>query len=155
MTTLITGAPLWVWPLFVVLLLAGLRARHTREVRVVLIYALPLLGLLALRSVSAVGGGVWVWAVFAIAYGAGALAGHQMQKHWTLARAGRKVRLAGETVTLLVMMVLFWVNFAVGVLQATAPAVVTRPEFLAALCILLGGCAGTFAGRALRIWRMG
>lgn len=154
MTSLITGAPLWVWPLFVVLLLVGLRARRNREAPVVLVYALPLLGVLALRSVYAVGGSGWGWALFALAYGAGAVVGHHLQKRWTLARAGRKVRLAGESMTLVVMMALFWANFVAGVLQAVAPAIIANPWFLVALSVILGGCAGSFAGRTVRVWRM-
>jgi hypothetical protein len=38
MTQLLTGAPIWVWPLLVVLILVGLRARNERTAPVLLIY---------------------------------------------------------------------------------------------------------------------
>ena len=41
MTQLLTGAPIWVWPLLGVLILMGLRACKERSAPVLLIYGLP------------------------------------------------------------------------------------------------------------------
>ena len=51
MSAIITETPVWVWPLFLLLLAVGLRARHERFVPVGLFYGLPLLGLSALNAV--------------------------------------------------------------------------------------------------------
>lgn len=75
MTQLITGAPIWVWPLLAVLLFVGMRARHERTVPVGLIYGLPLLGVMAVRSVLAVPAAGVIWLVFAVAYVLGAWGG--------------------------------------------------------------------------------
>jgi hypothetical protein len=71
MTQLITGAPVWVWPLCVVLVLVGLRARRERLAPAGLIYALPLLGLMAVRSVMALPAAGAIWLVFGLAYALG------------------------------------------------------------------------------------
>ena len=51
MVQVMTGAPLWVWPLLVVLVMGGARARRNRWVPVGMVYALPLLGVLGPRTV--------------------------------------------------------------------------------------------------------
>ncbi|SFS72418.1 hypothetical protein SAMN04488040_1754 [Sulfitobacter marinus] len=154
MTRLITDAPLWVWPLFTVLLLVGLRARRDREVPVLLIYALPLLSLLSLHSIYVTGPTGWIWVLFIAASVVGAVAGHRMQERWVLARTGRTVYLAGESVTLLVIMTLYWSNFAGGALRDLAPDLYANAGFHAALSLVLGLFSGSFLGRALRVWRM-
>ncbi|MGC1505133.1 MAG: hypothetical protein WA782_13475 [Sulfitobacter sp.] len=153
MTQFLTGAPIWVWPLLALLIFVGLRARQERTAPALLIYLLPLLGLLALRSVAALPAGVWVWLVFVLFYGLGACAGHHLQSRWLLDREGRMVQLAGENLTLLVMMIVFWANFAGGVLLAVAPDVYDNSMFQAGFAAILALSAGTFAGRAFRVWR--
>jgi hypothetical protein len=154
MTRLITDAPLWVWPLFALLLLVGLRARRDREVPVFMIYALPLLSILSLRSIYVTGASGWVWGIFIVASVVGAMAGHRMQEGWVMARTGRTVHLAAESVTLLVIMTLYWSNFAGGILRDLAPEVYANAGFHAALSVVLGLFSGSFLGRALRVWRM-
>ncbi len=153
MTQFLTGAPVWVWPLLLLLILVGLRARQARSVPVVLIYLLPLLGLLALRSTAALPADNWIWLVFGGGYAAGVWAGHHLQARWVRAREGARVRLAGENLTLVVMMVIFWANFAGGVLREVAPAVYGMAAFQVILVLLVAASAGSFAGRALRVWR--
>lgn len=154
MTQMITGAPVWVWPLLAVLLIVGMRARHMRTVPAGLVYALPLLGIMALRSVAALPAGGWIWAIFALAYGAGAWGGYLLQRGWILGHEDGRVRLAGEWLTLTVMMVIFWANFAGGFLRAVTPAVYGGAIFMIVFAGLLAACGGSFAGRALRVWRV-
>jgi len=61
MTQIFTGAPIWVWPFLVVLIIIGMRARRDRKASAFLIYAMPLLGILALRSTNALPAGSWIW----------------------------------------------------------------------------------------------
>ncbi len=153
MTQLLTGAPIWVWPLLLVLILVGLRARKDRRAPAILIYALPLLGILALRSTAALPAASWIWVVFAAAYFLGGWGGHRLQAGWLLGREGKFVRLKGENLTLLVMMVVFWANFAGGFLQAVAPQVYGSVGFHMVFASILAMSAGSFAGRALRVWQ--
>lgn len=153
MTQFLTGAPVWVWPLLVVLILVGLRARKERFAPVLLIYGMPALGLLGLRSVAALPAETWIWALFAVGYGLGCWGGYVLQRRWLLGRDGSMVQLAGEDLTLTVMMIMFWANFAVGVLQAVAPQLYGSSLFHVIFVGILA-CAGcSFAGRALRVWR--
>jgi hypothetical protein len=153
MTQLFTGAPIWVWPLLVVLVMVGLRARHERTVPAVLLYALPILGVMAVRSTAALPAGAVIWGVFALAYLAGASGGFVMQRRWLLGREGNKVQLAGEGLTLFVMMVIFWANFAGGILQGAAPVVYNSNIFHIVFVTLVAICSGSFLGRALRVWK--
>lgn len=50
---ILTGTPVWVWPLFAGLVFVGLRATRTRFVPVWLVYVLPLLGVLSMRALAA------------------------------------------------------------------------------------------------------
>jgi|AntRauMFilla1563_2_1112583.scaffolds.fasta_scaffold19861_2 hypothetical protein len=68
MTAFLTGAPLWVWPLLVVLVAVGLRSLRARTVPVALVYGLPALGVMALRTVAGLPAQGWIWGVFALAY---------------------------------------------------------------------------------------
>ena len=129
MSGIITGAPIWVWPLLALLVFIGLRARRTRKAPVGLVYALPLLGALALRSTAALPADGWIWLVFAAAYVSGGWGGYLLQQGWLLGREGRMVRLAGENLTLAVMMLVFWANFAGGFLRAVAPGIYGAPVF--------------------------
>lgn len=153
MTQLFTGAPIWVWPLLAVLIFVGLRARHERTVPVVLLYGLPALGILALRSTVALAAGAAIWGVFVLAYGAGIWGGYVLQKRWLLGREGNKAQLAGEGLTLLVMMVIFWANFVGGVLQAVAPEVYSNTIFHIVFVALIAVAGGSFSGRASRVWK--
>jgi hypothetical protein len=45
MSRFFTETPIWVWPLFILLLVLGLRARPERAVPVGLFYGLPFLGI--------------------------------------------------------------------------------------------------------------
>ena len=60
MSALFTSAPLWVWPLLAMLLALGLNAMRTRTTPAWPLYGLPLLGVLSLRSVSALEASNWV-----------------------------------------------------------------------------------------------
>jgi len=76
-----------------------------------------------------------------------------VQRRWLLGREASRVRLAGESLTLSVMMLVFWANFAGGVMRAVAPQTYGNPVFHIIFAGLLAASCGSFAGRALRIWR--
>ena len=152
MTQIFASAPIWVWPLLAALIFVGLRARHERTVPVVLIYGLPALGVLALRSTAALPAGAALWVVFALAYGVGLWGGYVLQQRWLLRREGARVRLAGESLTLVVMMIVFGANFAGGVLQAVAPEIYGNSVFHVIFATLVAASSGSFAGRAFRVW---
>ncbi|MEP5730152.1 MAG: hypothetical protein ABJL67_12370 [Sulfitobacter sp.] len=153
MAQFFTQTPIWVWPLFLLLLLVGLRASARRSVHVIPIYLLPLLGLLGVQSLSAMNVAAGIWVLFVLAYSIGGGLGYLMQGRWILSRAQRHVELVGETLTLTAMMVLFVANFAAGLTQATLPDVYQSVVFAVVFSGLVGVFSGSFAGRALRVWR--
>lgn len=153
MLQIFINAPLWVWPLFVLLLMVGVRAQKDRRAPVVLIYCLPLLGILAFRTVWSLSAPGWIMAVFGAAYVLGLAVGYVVQRRWIIDGEGWHVDLRGESWTLLAMMLTFWANFAAGFLQAVAPAVHNGAPFQIGLAVVIGLCGGSFAGRALRVWR--
>jgi uncharacterized membrane protein len=96
----------------------------------------------------------WVWGVFALAYGIGAWGGYLVQQRWVLGRTGLMVRLAGESLTLSMMMLVFGANFVGGFLEAVAPEVQGSAVFAMLFATVLALSSGSFAGRAVRVARM-
>jgi len=147
----IAGAPLWVWPLLVLLIMIGLRATRRRTTPALLFYLLPLLvaiNLVRLFRLDPVPG---VWAAYFLAYAIGAAAGAAMQKHWLLACGRTWIELKGEWVTLLTVMVIFWSNYLFGVLNAIRPDLAMQAKVQIEIFTPVGFFAGTLLGRALRV----
>jgi len=150
--TILGNAPVWVWPLLALLLFVGMRATKDRQVPVVLLYTLPLLGVMGARTIYAQGATLGVWAVFAAAWGLSGYLGYRFGCRWITARKGAHVHLRGEWLTLAAVMVLFWSNFAAGVLQAVAPnMLVGIGAMIFGAVLALASCQ--FAGRAWAVFR--
>lgn len=147
--TMFTQAPFWIWPLLAVLVSVGLRAMRDRRVPTWMIYTLPVLVVLALHSVAGVEPGVPGWAVFALVWAGSAFVGYRLAHHWVIERVNRHVRLRAEVLTLVALMVIFWANFAAGVLEAVAPAILHSVIGIGVFAGLLAAASGQFAGRAL------
>lgn len=144
-----TGAPVWVWPLLLGMIWLGLRARRPRVLPVWPAYVMPALGVMSVNSVRGLGGGDALWLVFGLAYLPGLLFGQRFQARRILAKTGGRVHLQGEWLTLSVLMLIFWLNFAGGVFQSVAPTVYQSIWFLGLFTALAGSVAGVFLGRAL------
>lgn len=145
------GAPYWVWPLLAGLIVLGLQSTRQRSTKVRLVWIMPLLGLLGLRTVLALPVGPIAWGGFLIGYALATLYGFRLQKRWVLSRQGNSVLLAGEWLTLITIMVTFWATFLRGVLDAVAPETLTQLSFVLPFTLVLGLCSGLFLGRALRV----
>lgn len=152
--TILSNIPFWVFPLFFVLLFVGLRARRDRQVPVALVYALPLIGLLTLRSLAALPVPGLVWPVAAICFFIGLRIGRGAQARFYLKREGNRLHLRGENLTLITVMGLFCLNFAGSMARGMAPDLAGSVEFVVLMAGLLGGLAGLFPGRALYTARM-
>ncbi|WGW03879.1 hypothetical protein [Tropicibacter oceani] len=151
MSSILSTIPLWVFPLLLGLIVLGLRALGDRSSPVLVIYALPLLGLLSLNTASRLG-----WAAvlaLALAWVVGAGLGHAAQPKWTVSRSARRVVLRGEAVTMVTILTLFVVNFAVGMTQGIAPDLAGGILFAAGYGSIAGLLSGSLAGRALSVWR--
>lgn len=154
LTTILTAIPLWVWPLLAGLTLLGLRATRDRRAPVILIYALPFLGLMSLSRALGLPASEAALTALLLAFLIGAGLGWWAQPRWTIARDTRHVTLRGEWVTLPTLLGLFAINFGMGMAQGMAPAIVADPVTAAAFGALAGLLSGSLAGRALRIAAM-
>ncbi|MGH1459827.1 MAG: hypothetical protein ACRBBT_13105 [Paracoccaceae bacterium] len=152
-SAIFTAAPLWAWPLLVVLVLLGLRASRTRSSHVALVYALPLLGILSVRTVSELPHQNVIWLFFLAAYLLGAALGHARQRHYLIARAGQRLTLRGEWLTMSAMLLIFLANFVQGFMAAVVPDVAGSLGFAGGMAVLLGLFSGLFGGRALYVFR--
>ena len=147
------GAPVWVWPLLLLLLFIGYKASRPRKIPVILFYCMPLLGLISISSVTSLPFQAMAWTFFAAGYGAGAVYAHALQNNWLLGKQDRIISLSGEWFTMLVLMIIFWMNFAGGMVKAISPEIYSTPGFIAVFALLIGAASGSFLGRALRVIR--
>lgn len=147
--SIVQGAPFWVWPVLALLVWLGLKATQQRDVPAWPIYLMPLAGVLPLNAVYGLGANALVWAVFVVAYVLGALWGVRYQGRVVLSKSNGRVTLAGEWMTFVTLMVVFWMNFAGGVAQAIAPEVYASVGFALCFSGVAGLAAGSFTGRAV------
>ncbi|WP_298497410.1 hypothetical protein [uncultured Maritimibacter sp.] len=152
--TALAHVPFWDWPLGLLLLWVCLRALRDRRTPLVLVYLLPLLGLLTLRSVASFGVGPLVWSALALGYGLGAMIGWKRQSGRTLAKTARHVVQRGEGMTALAILTLFALNAAIGTVTAVAPDLLVSYPLPLVLSAMAGLASGTFGGRALFIASM-
>ncbi len=145
------NAPVWVWPLFFVLLAVGLLAMRTRSSSVIPFYFLPLIGLVSLSAVNKLAHVPGNWLSFALGYLLGMVLAYRWQDRLILGKSGGVVRLAGERVTLVILLTIYFSNFANGVIGAVAPDLRGMLVFTLLLALVLGACSGSLAGRALRV----
>ena len=148
---LVTNAPLWVWALLALLVLLGLRATRDRTAPVWLAVLPAMLVLLPIRTLTGLGAALPVWLVFAAAYGTGIFVGARLQPRWITGRLPGRVGLRGETLTLALMLLIFLVNYALGVARAIAPDLVAQMAAQIGFAAMTGLPAGIFAGRAAHI----
>lgn len=153
MMRVLTEAPVWVWPLLALLVVMGLRAARERTVPVPVILGMSLLGLLAIRPLMILAPGPALLAVFALSYAGGTALGHWRENGLILWREGAQVRLRGDIWVLVAMLVIFTINFALGVVSSVAPDLVAQAGFQFSFLMLEGLVAGSFLGRALAVLR--
>ena len=146
-----TNAPIWVWPLLLVLIYVGVSALRNRTTSTYLVYAYPLLSISALGAVRGLADPQVAWLSFLVGFAFGAWQFYQLQGRWILEKTRHHVRLAGEPYTLLFLMLVFWSNFVAGVLEVLSPATLTSLPFIVLFALILGTASGSFLGRSLRV----
>lgn len=150
--SILNGAPIWVWPLLALLVFFGLKATRNRVTPTLPIYLLPLLALLPLNAVNSLQGAGFLWAVFGLAYVIGGLLGFAFQRRIISQKSAGRVTLRGEWVTFAVVMAVFWMNFVGGVVGAISPDTYASNGFHIMFATIAGLAAGSFIGRALRVF---
>lgn len=147
---ILTGAPIWVWPLLIVLIVLGVIASRDRTRLVMPMYFFWLLGAISLNAVSALAADAVVWVGFGLAYLVGAGLGFQFQKTIIVRKFERQISMKGEWVTLVVLMAIFWMNFVGGIVQAISPEAYGSFTYHIIFATVAGLVAGSFLGRSLR-----
>lgn len=153
MHSFLTNVPVWVWPLLIGLLAVSLRATRTRTAPLLLVYCLPLLGLLSLQTILSLNALTIAITSFAIAYVLGAWIGHAKQACYITEKSSRSVTAKGEWMTLITVMGLFSLNFIHGAVSGMTPETTITALYAAALSGIAGLISGTFIGRAIRTAR--
>ena len=145
------GAPVWVWPLLVVLVALGISRLRDREIPVWRLLLLPVI----LVSVSVLGaffGGLNAGALVALTAGRalGARAGWWTMRDVEVERlAGNRVRVRGESVSLMAILVIFASRFAAGMLEATGSSFPELPGMAELFVLIPVFFAALMAARAL------
>lgn len=150
MSQLITGAPLWVWPLLALLIGMGLRGLTARRVPVWTLAILPALslGLAAMRiakmpsvatgaAVFLVCGALFLWSGVKIARSIEA----------AFDRAAGRLTLPGSSFTLVFGLSVFAINYAFGVLFGFRPDLAADPIIALAPAVAGGALSGFVLGR--------
>ena len=150
-TNTITHAPLWVWPLFIFLLWIGICSSRQRKGSMVLYYTLPFLGLMTIFQIARLPNPELAWSGSMAGFLVGCLSGYRLQRRWLIEKNHNRLTLAGEWITLLTVMIVFWANFAKGVLAVAAPGLLFDPFFLVFFTFIVGWASGSFLGRSLRV----
>lgn len=145
------NAPVWVWPLFFVLLTIGLLARRDRSSSIIPYFFYPLFGLSAANAIQGLTHVPTNWITFAAAYVIGMAIAFRWQDSLILQKSGWTMQLRGDKGTLVILMTIFFSNFIGGVLQAVAPQVLDAMAYTLVFAAIIGACSGSFTGRALRV----
>lgn len=151
---ILAGTPLWVWPLFGILLYRGFASRVDREVPLWVAFVIPLTMLgLSLQDVLNKFSGLAALAAWAIGLAFGARI-----YCWRTGRDGvradpvrRMVLLRGSWLPLITMMAIFCTKYAVGVSLALNPALQQLMSFSLVVSGLYGLFSGIFGGQLLHV----
>lgn len=150
--SILKGAPLWAWGLLALLIYLGLKATTDRTRSAWPVYVQPLLGLLSVNSVQNLSPHAFIWVIFVLAYLLGAFSGFRYQRGLVQAKNGNLVTCKGEWLTLTVLMVVFWLNFAGGAIEVIAPNIHQGQFFQIIFSAIAGSVAGLFLGRAASVF---
>ena len=150
MIRIITGAPLWVWPLLAFLIWFGVRNLTPRTMPVWMLAILPLVGLALLpaRIMAApdkpLALGIYVVGA-AIAFAAGLRIGRTIEVKPD--RSGGRVTLPGSPFTLVLGLSIFLINYAFGVAFGIDPQLAADPVIAVLPLALSGLLVGFMLGR--------
>ncbi len=150
----LSHTPLWVWAILAALVMLGLKQSQDHVVSRGRLIVQPLaLGLLSLLAATSAFGLQWLplagWA-------AGVMLGIALNRPLVLPRqvqalAGNRWAIGGSWAPLALLMLIFWLRYAVAVSLAVSPGLAHIGLFVLASGLLYGVATGLFAARALRV----
>ncbi|MDZ7862232.1 DUF6622 family protein [Acidovorax sp.] len=155
---MIASTPVWVWPLFLVLLAFGLRQtlRQRATIRRVSIVPVVLTGLSMYGTLSAWNSDAqaivsWLLALVVSATWVGR---RPLPRGTQFDLAQQTFSLPGSWVPLALMMGIFFTKYALGAMGALNPTLLNSLPVMLVASALYGLCSGIFLGRAARLWRL-
>ncbi|SPF78394.1 hypothetical protein [Pseudoprimorskyibacter insulae] len=150
---ILSGPPLWVWPLLALLIALGILSSRDRESAIWPMFLLPFLAFTGLPNLLAMPDQATTWASFGLVYGLGALAGARKQRTTLVWKRAGRVSVKGEWMSIAMMMLIFWTNFSEGILTAVAPDAIAVLPAKALIPALKGMGSGFFLGRVITVLR--
>lgn len=87
-----------------------------------------------------------------MAYVLGAGLGYQFQRRIIIGKSAGRITLKGEWLSMAVLMMIFWMNFVGGVINAISPDIYASTAYHCVFAAVAGMAAGSFIGRALRVF---
>ena len=157
LTTLLTRTPPWVWLILAGLVATGLKQAADHSASAGRLLAQPVvLGALSLYSaIAALGLQPWVCAGWALGVATGVgLSRWLGLAHRLTAQADGRLHIAGSWAPMALMMLIFWLRYAVAVALAVAPALGGQPLFAVLACAAYGLACGLIGARAWRVLRL-
>jgi uncharacterized membrane protein len=145
------GAPVWVWPLLVALVALGISRMREREMPVWRLLLLPVI-LVSVSVLTALFGGLNAAALLALSAGmaVGAMVGWWTMRDVEVHRlADNRVRVMGESVSLMAILAIFASRFAAVMLEATGSSVPELPGMAELFVLIPVFLAALMAARAL------
>jgi hypothetical protein len=154
--SILLKAPLWVWPLLVVLIVLGLRSTRPRELSDSSFFVWPaIMTALSVYSIAATyGAHPLALASWLLGMIAAIVIGRMLPFRSGTARYDEKMgtfHVPGSWMPLVLLLAVFWSRFAIGIVKARFPHVIDTPQFLASAGLALGLCSGSFAARSLAL----
>ncbi len=152
MLQIITKIPVFVWPLFSILLLSGLRARKAREVPIAVLFLVPSIffgwslfsffGKYAMTPLAII---FWL-----LCLGLGFFIGfsHMQRLNLQFDKEKNKVEMPGSWIPLMLSMSIFISKFSIGMMRSIMPHLNGSPLFLG-LELFSTIILGIFAGRGI------
>lgn len=155
---ILTHTPTWVFVVFGLLLVVGIRLSRPTRVAMPRLLIVPVamaaLSVLSLvQTFGATSAGVAVWALLAVG---GVALGCVLPRRSDVqySSADHRLTVPGSWLPLILMMTIFFTRYTVGVLLAMHPDLASSLSFTIAVATLGGLTSGTFAARAARIVRV-
>tara|TARA_A100001037_G_scaffold303427_1_gene337411 strand:+ start:1872 stop:2417 length:546 start_codon:yes stop_codon:yes gene_type:complete len=149
---IVVYVPSWIWPLLAVLLWIGLRAGHTRMVRVWQIWILPItifiVSLTTIVSINLNTASLFSW-LFGILAGCGLGWGFHQDENLRADRKHGLLQIKGEWKTLILIIVVFVYQYYWAYKTATAPELVSIPGVILSYTGFNGILTGLFFGWCL------
>ena len=153
---ILSGIPMWVYPVFFYGIYMGVRALAVRTVSLVLMTLLPVvfLGLSLSSLLPLVGGSPLVGLVWLLTLGLGAVLGwfYLTAEPLSVDRAKGRLVVPGSPLVLVLFLTIFTVKFVFGYESAVNPPVAAQPWFLLAVFGLSGVATGVVAGRTAKLY---